>query len=51
MRVALSFPVAGLLVGAALGLQWPDLPPALLVAVLCGWATLALPLLPMHLPY
>ena len=41
MRVALAFPVAGLLVGAALGLQWPDLPPALLVAVLCGWAALA----------
>ncbi|MEQ1912622.1 MAG: ComEC/Rec2 family competence protein, partial [Vicinamibacterales bacterium] len=42
MRLALSFPVLGLLVGAAVGLQWPDLPPALLVALLCGWAILAL---------
>ena len=41
MRVVLAFPVVGLLVGAALGLQWPDLPPALLVAILCGWLVLA----------
>ena len=40
--MALAFPVVGLLVGAAVGLQWPDLPSALLVALLCAWAILAL---------
>ncbi|MBS1820132.1 MAG: DNA internalization-related competence protein ComEC/Rec2 [Acidobacteria bacterium] len=42
MQVVLAIPVAGLIVGAAAGLAWPDIPFAWLVAALCGWALLAL---------
>src|SRR4051812_38984948 len=41
MRVVIAIPVLGLLAGAALGLRWPDLPTALPLVVLVGWATLS----------
>ena len=37
MRVTLAFPVIGLLIGAGIGLQWPECPAALLVVLAFGW--------------
>ncbi len=42
MQVALAIPVLGLVVGTAVGLHAPDVPPLYLCAVLCGWLLLAL---------
>lgn len=42
MRITLAYPVIGLLIGAGIGLQSPDVPAGLLVAVACGWAVFGL---------
>ena len=39
--MVLAVPVGGLLVGAAVGVRWPDVPAPLLVAMLVGWTLLA----------
>ena len=41
MQVVIAIPVLGLLAGAAAGLRWSDLPTSVLLAVLGGWAALA----------
>ncbi|MFN7980734.1 MAG: hypothetical protein U0Q11_02660 [Vicinamibacterales bacterium] len=42
VRVTLVCPVIGLLIGAGIGLQWPGLPPWLLMALTCGWTVCGL---------
>src|SRR5437879_3167929 len=42
MRVVVAIPVVGLLAGAACGLYWTDIPGAVCLAVLLGWAALAI---------
>jgi competence protein ComEC len=41
MRVVIALPVAGLVVGAAIGLQLPDLPVGWALAVMCGSCLIA----------
>jgi len=42
VRISLAYPVVGLLIGAGLGLQWPNVPASLTMAVACGWVVCGL---------